>query len=206
MAACDIALELLETILHSVLYLRKLYPEAIFRKRQKYRIPVHMSVHKGVNEYVSASVRALRPYLERRLLESVSVVVTDPAGRHFETLAVELRVLDAAAICARDDPCLARLEASLSGLLLGLSATLGDCDPPPAGSTFQLQAAASRCLPESLDAAAEFPLTITDSAAPHGPTAAAEDGPGTEGCSVLPVRSVRNELFALEVTLRRPTG
>ena len=198
MAACDIALELLETALHSILYLRKLYPEAIFRKRQKYKIPVHMSVHKGVNEYVATSLRALRPYVEQRLLESVSVVVTDPTGRHCETLTIELRVLDSAAFSARDDPCLARLEASLAGLLLGLYGTLADCAPPPDGSSFLLHAAVSRCLPESLDPAGEFPLTITDSPRPP------EEAEGRS--AVLPIRSLRNDLFALEMTLRRPAG
>ena len=201
MAACDITLELLETVMHSILYLRKLYPEAIFRKRQKYKIPVQMSVHKGVNEYVASSLRALRPYIEQRLLESLSVVVTDPAGRHWETLTVELHVLNSAAISAQDDPCLARLEATLAGLLLGLYATLGDCAPPPADSTFRLHAAVCRCLPESLDAAADFPLTITDSQQPS----TAPAGKRTDS-TVLPIRSVRNELFALEVTLSRPAA
>ena len=215
MAACDIALELLETVLHSILYLRKLYPESIFRKRQKYKIPVQMSVHKGVNEYLASSLRALRPYVEQRLLESVSVVVTDPAGHHCETITIELHVLDSAAFSAQDDPYLARLETTLAGLLLGLYATLADCPPPPADSTFRLHATVSRCLVESLDAAGEFPLTITDSPEPSaasvagsGPETgeAGRTGRAVKDSTVLPIRSVRNDLFALEMTLRRPSA
>ncbi|XP_037091600.1 mitotic spindle assembly checkpoint protein MAD2B-like [Pollicipes pollicipes] len=196
MAACDLILEFVETALHSILYLRKLYPEAIFRKRQKYKVPVQMSVHKEVNEYIASTLSSLRPYLQEQLLEELAIVVIDPGGRTFETVTIELAVLGGDAYTVRGDEYLTRLEATLSGLLLGLYATLADCPAPPTDSTFRVHATVARCRSETLEQTEGFLLTV----------AAAPPPPPEDGCHVLPIRSVRNELFSVQMALRRPPG
>lgn len=194
MAAVDILSEFLETALHSVLYLRGLYPAAVFRRRQKYTVPVQMAVHREVSAYVAGAVRALRPYLQQRLLREVSVVVLDAAGRPAETVRLQVAVLDAAAAGVPGDPQLVQLETALAGLLLTLYSALPSLPPPAGDATFRLYASVSRSLPESLDAGAEFPLTLA-----VGDGDAAE---GEEDGHVLPIRSVRNQLFSLQVSVR----
>jgi len=193
MAACDLILELLEATLHSVLYLRNLYPAAIFRKRQKYKVPVHMSLHKEVNEYMASSLRALRPYLERQLLEELAVVVLDSAGRVAETVSVQVAVLDPAAFTLEDDTYLAQLETTLAGLLLTLYSTLPGCPPPPPDATFRLHATVTHCLADPLESTGGFQMTLADQ--PRVDAAC---------CRVVPIRSVRNSMFSVEMSLRRP--
>ena len=47
--------------------------------RKKYSVPVQMSRHPQLNEYVRSAVDGIRPWLVRGLVSSVSVVISNKA-------------------------------------------------------------------------------------------------------------------------------
>ena len=45
--------------IHTVLYVRRVYPADVFIRRKKYNTPVFQSRHPGLNEYISGVVKAI---------------------------------------------------------------------------------------------------------------------------------------------------
>lgn len=45
--------------IHTVLYVRRVYPAELFVRRKKYETPVYQSRHPGLNEYIAGAVKAM---------------------------------------------------------------------------------------------------------------------------------------------------
>ncbi|PSN52358.1 hypothetical protein C0J52_06715 [Blattella germanica] len=74
---CDILLEFLEVAIHNVLFIRNVYPAAIFVRRKKYGVPVQMSVHPYVNEYITECLKAVRELLKKNEVKKVTLTFSD---------------------------------------------------------------------------------------------------------------------------------
>lgn len=48
-----------EVAIHTILYVRQIYPPDLFVRRKKYDIPVFQSRHPALNEYISGAVKAI---------------------------------------------------------------------------------------------------------------------------------------------------
>jgi hypothetical protein len=48
-----------EVAIHTILYVRQVYPAEIFVRRKKYETPVFQSRHPALNEYISGAVKAI---------------------------------------------------------------------------------------------------------------------------------------------------
>jgi mitotic spindle assembly checkpoint protein MAD2B len=48
-----------EVAIHTILYVRQVYPAEIFVRRKKYDTPVFQSRHPALNEYISGAVKAI---------------------------------------------------------------------------------------------------------------------------------------------------
>ena len=48
-----------EVAIHTILYVRQVYPADLFIRRRKYDTPVFQSRHPGLNEYIAGAVRAI---------------------------------------------------------------------------------------------------------------------------------------------------
>jgi mitotic spindle assembly checkpoint protein MAD2B len=48
-----------EVAIHTILYVRQIYPADLFVRRKKYDTPVFQSRHPGLNEYISGAVKAI---------------------------------------------------------------------------------------------------------------------------------------------------
>lgn len=48
-----------EVAIHTILYVRQIYPAEIFVRRKKYDTPVFQSRHPSLNEYISGAVKAI---------------------------------------------------------------------------------------------------------------------------------------------------
>ena len=48
-----------EVAIHTILYVRQVYPAEIFVRRKKYNTPVFQSRHPALNEYISGAVKAI---------------------------------------------------------------------------------------------------------------------------------------------------
>jgi hypothetical protein len=53
------SLALVEVAIHTILYVRQIYPADLFVRRKKYDTPVFRSRHPALNEYISGAVKAI---------------------------------------------------------------------------------------------------------------------------------------------------
>jgi mitotic spindle assembly checkpoint protein MAD2B len=60
-SATDIHLhsDAVEVAIHTILYVRQIYPADLFVRRKKYDTPVFQSRHPALNEYISGAVKAI---------------------------------------------------------------------------------------------------------------------------------------------------
>lgn len=61
----DVLSEFLEVAVHLILYVREVYPVGIFQKRKKYNVPVQMSCHPELNQYIQDTLHCVKPLLEK---------------------------------------------------------------------------------------------------------------------------------------------
>ena len=48
-----------EVSIHTILYVRSIYPAGLFRRVKKYDAPVYQSQHPELNKYISGAVKAV---------------------------------------------------------------------------------------------------------------------------------------------------
>lgn len=89
----NIVCEFLEVAIHNVLYLRKLYPDAIFEPKRKYGVVVYYSRHPELNDYIIQCLKAASFHLKRNQLRSVFVCF------HIDEQLVEKYNFDICEIC-----------------------------------------------------------------------------------------------------------
>ncbi|CAH0517206.1 unnamed protein product [Peronospora belbahrii] len=85
----DLVLEFLEAIVHEFLFTSRVYPKESFDQRVLYDVPIHMSRHPLLCEYIYSMLDGCRTWLLRRELEKLCVILLSKEGRTLETLAVE---------------------------------------------------------------------------------------------------------------------
>ncbi|XP_019852776.1 PREDICTED: mitotic spindle assembly checkpoint protein MAD2B-like [Amphimedon queenslandica] len=62
-ARADVITEFIEAAIHSILYVRGVYPAAIFKPRRKYGTTVHMCCHADINQYIIKSLKTVHSLL-----------------------------------------------------------------------------------------------------------------------------------------------
>ncbi|KAG2149567.1 DNA-binding protein [Suillus cothurnatus] len=69
--------EFIEVAIHTILYVRQIYPADLFVRRKKYDTPVFQSRHPALNEYISGTVKAVSDELVLGNVDKVVVVIKD---------------------------------------------------------------------------------------------------------------------------------
>lgn len=69
--------EFIEVAIHTILYVRQVYPADLFIRRKKYNTPVYQSRHPDLNEYISGAVKAIGEELVLGSVDKVVVVIKD---------------------------------------------------------------------------------------------------------------------------------
>ncbi|KAG5724729.1 DNA polymerase zeta processivity subunit [Termitomyces sp. T112] len=69
--------EFIEVAIHSILYIRQVYPADLFVRRKKYDTPVFQSRHPALNDYISGAVKAVAEELVSGNVDKVMVVIKD---------------------------------------------------------------------------------------------------------------------------------
>jgi len=69
--------EFIEVAIHTILYVRQIYPPDLFVRRKKYDMPVFQSRHPALNEYISGAVKAITDELVSGNIQKVVVVIKD---------------------------------------------------------------------------------------------------------------------------------
>ncbi|KAJ3556520.1 hypothetical protein NM688_g1985 [Phlebia brevispora] len=67
--------EFIEVAIHTILYVRQIYPAELFVRRKKYNTPVFQSRHPALNEYISGAVRAIGEELTSGNVDKVVIII-----------------------------------------------------------------------------------------------------------------------------------
>ncbi|KAJ3586452.1 hypothetical protein NHX12_012850 [Muraenolepis orangiensis] len=86
----DILCEFLEVAIHLILYVREVYPSGIFQKKRKYNVPVQMSCHPELNQYIQDTLHCVKPLIEKNDAEKVAVVIMDKEHHPVERFVFEI--------------------------------------------------------------------------------------------------------------------
>ncbi|KAJ1528682.1 hypothetical protein ONE63_007076 [Megalurothrips usitatus] len=86
----DILIEFLEVSIHHLLFLRNLYPSSIFVLRKMYNVPVHVSKHPGVNQYITEVLQSARVLLRLKGLKSLTLCFYNDTNMPIERFVFDL--------------------------------------------------------------------------------------------------------------------
>jgi len=77
-------IEFIEVAIHTILYVRQVYPAELFIRRKKYDAPVFQSRHPALNAYVSGAVKAIGGELVNGNLDKIVVVIKNKEEKALE--------------------------------------------------------------------------------------------------------------------------
>uniref|UniRef100_I3JHG5 Mitotic spindle assembly checkpoint protein MAD2B n=2 Tax=Oreochromis TaxID=8139 RepID=I3JHG5_ORENI len=176
----DILCEFLEVAIHLILYVREVYPSGIFQKRKKYNVPVQMSCHPELNQYIQDTLHCIKPLIEKNDAEKVVVVIMDkehhPVERFvFEIsqpplLSIRLLVTDCCLCFHSSDTLLSHVEQLLRAFILKISVCDAVLNSNPPGCSFTVlvhtRDAATRNM-EKVQVIKDFPWIVADEQEVH---------------------------------------
>ncbi|CAM9153688.1 unnamed protein product [Ascophyllum nodosum] len=98
-ALADIINEFIEAAVHTLLHARRVYPQAIFERRRKYGVPVWMSRHPDLNDYIYQVLLRTKVFISQGIIRKVLVCFFEEGGHHHnhhvhpvEKVAFEVRM------------------------------------------------------------------------------------------------------------------
>ncbi|KAI0375163.1 DNA-binding protein [Pilatotrama ljubarskyi] len=83
--------EFIEVAIHTILYVRQVYPPDLFVRRRKYDTPVYQSRHPALNEYIAGAVKAITDELTLGTVDKVVVVIKSADEKPLERFIFALR-------------------------------------------------------------------------------------------------------------------
>uniref|UniRef100_A0A182K596 HORMA domain-containing protein n=1 Tax=Anopheles christyi TaxID=43041 RepID=A0A182K596_9DIPT len=117
----DVIIEMMEIYINSILYKRKLYPEAIFRIRKAYNIPVYVSIYSALNDYIAQTLKAAREMLRNRKMRRLEVAIFENQENLLESYVFNLNYQGNA---MEHDENMSAFEEELRQSLLSLDARM----------------------------------------------------------------------------------
>uniref|UniRef100_A0A3P8SQJ3 Mitotic spindle assembly checkpoint protein MAD2B n=1 Tax=Amphiprion percula TaxID=161767 RepID=A0A3P8SQJ3_AMPPE len=130
----DILCEFLEVAIHLILYVREVYPSGIFQKRKKYNVPVQMSCHPELNQYIQDTLHCVKPLIEKNDAEKVVVVIMDKEHHPVERFVFEISQPPLLSISS--DTLLSHVEQLLRAFILKISVCDAVLNNNPPGCSF----------------------------------------------------------------------
>ncbi|TBU34754.1 DNA-binding protein [Dichomitus squalens] len=83
--------EFIEVAIHTILYVRQVYPAELFVRRRKYDTPVFQSRHPALNEYIAGAVKAISDELALGHVDKVVVVIKSAQEQPLERFIFAVR-------------------------------------------------------------------------------------------------------------------
>eukprot|EP00071_Canis_lupus_P054435 XP_544568.4 LOW QUALITY PROTEIN: mitotic spindle assembly checkpoint protein MAD2B [Canis lupus familiaris] len=159
----DVFDEFLEGHAHLIMRRREVYPVGIFQKSKKYNVPVQMSCHPELNQYIQDTLHCVKPLLEKNDVEKVVVVILDKEHRPVEKFVFEITQPPLLSISS--DSLLSHVEQLLRAFILKISVCDAVLDHNPPGCTFTVlvhtREAATRNM-EKIQVIKDFPWILAD--------------------------------------------
>uniref|UniRef100_A0A903Z0F4 HORMA domain-containing protein n=1 Tax=Anopheles minimus TaxID=112268 RepID=A0A903Z0F4_9DIPT len=119
----DVIIEMMEIYINAILYKRKLYPEAIFRIRKAYNIPVYISIYTALNDYITKSLKAARELMRNGKMRRLEVIIFQEQENPMESYVFDLNY---GGSVSDKDPNMSAFEEELRKSLLSLDARMKD--------------------------------------------------------------------------------
>jgi len=124
-------LELVEVLIHQVIYLRDIYPKSIFSKKKKYKTPLMMCEHPWVNDYIQKTIASIEAFIKGQQPDLNSIVlVLSEEGCVTEKYFLDLDLQTLLAGISVNDEFLVDLQLSFVTVLLRLNQVLSDMKAP----------------------------------------------------------------------------
>jgi len=191
-SVADVICEFLEVAFHLVLYNRGLYPDGIFKKRQKYNISVMMSCHPDLNSYINDVLVGVKLLITKGNVERDSLqIVTN------ENVPIEKYVCELLLFMDRDrnraiESVSPGLEQQLRDLLLKIHTADAVLKPLPNECSFAVSIQTKESIANKLvngEHFEGFPWVKSD----EKDAASCFANPG-----ILPLKSCSTQLFDLQ--------
>ncbi|GLV45527.1 DNA polymerase zeta subunit 2 [Carabus blaptoides fortunei] len=126
--------EFIEMIINNILYIRKLYPDAIFQRIHKYGLVLYRSIHPHLNEYILHCMEAVLFLAKENKLSKVVICFNRPHQQFFEKLVLDVGWLK----FTDSDSLLLSLEKSFRSFFIRLYAANGMMKPFPNDISFAI--------------------------------------------------------------------
>lgn len=164
----DILCEFLEVAIHLILYVREVYPSGIFQKRRKYNVPVQMSCHPDLNQYIQDTLHCVKPLIEKNEAEKVVVVIMDKEHHPVERFVFEISQPTLLSISS--ETLLSHVEQLLRAFILKISVCDAVLNNNPPDCSFSVlvhtRESATRNM-EKVQVIKDFPWIVADEQEVH---------------------------------------
>lgn len=97
-------MEIMEVCIHTILYLRSIYPYQVFRKRKVFNIPVYLSVYPKLNKYISDMMLYAKDLLAVNRLSRVIISVYECSDTHGTVVGDLEHYVLAPRLCDNEQP------------------------------------------------------------------------------------------------------
>ncbi|XP_033642371.1 mitotic spindle assembly checkpoint protein MAD2B-like isoform X1 [Asterias rubens] len=134
--AADILCEFLEVAVNQILYIRNLYPSGIFDRRKKYNVPVQMSRHPELNQYITDVIAGIKPLLVKDEIQCISVVIIHALQHPVERFVFEIAPPSSRSLS--NDSFLINIEQSLRAFLLRINTCDAALQSNPPDCSFKI--------------------------------------------------------------------
>ena len=120
----DVFVEFIEVVIHQVVFLMKIYPDSIFVNRRKFNIPVKMSNHPWVNNYIDQVLETFKKNVESDNIDfdNIDIVVSNKTRDFRDKFRIEFNKLNSS--IQRIPIYLHRIEMNLASIVMRLSSAV----------------------------------------------------------------------------------
>mmetsp|Transcript_63940 Transcript_63940/g.151239 ORF Transcript_63940/g.151239 Transcript_63940/m.151239 type:complete len:189 (-) Transcript_63940:576-1142(-) len=125
--------DFLEVAIHSILFVREIYPADLFQRCRKYGVPVRQSRHPSLNQYIADAVESVSEWVKLGCLDKFVLEIRDSTGAVTERFVFSISTFDpAASVDVR------ALESTLRAFLLKINVSEAMLKTAPPDCTWGL--------------------------------------------------------------------
>eukprot|EP01095_Lingulamoeba_sp_RSL-Kostka_P010440 TRINITY_DN3752_c1_g1_i2.p1 TRINITY_DN3752_c1_g1~~TRINITY_DN3752_c1_g1_i2.p1 ORF type:complete len:218 (-),score=26.04 TRINITY_DN3752_c1_g1_i2:229-882(-) len=129
--------EFLIILTHHIVKNREIYPEGIFKQSKYNEIPVYMSIHPELNQYIDDAIRAMQSYLIDGEIRVVAIQFRNEEEEIVECFEFEIKSILSTSIEDEDD--IEELEIYFVDCIFKIGCLFGSLSALPNNCTFSIE-------------------------------------------------------------------
>nr|XP_010908765.1 DNA polymerase zeta processivity subunit [Elaeis guineensis] len=131
-----VVVEFLEVAITSIVFLKGFYPPGAFERRRYMNVVVHKARHPQLSNYIHSATSDLLPFIEKGLVERVTVIFYDKEHVPVERFVFKLNLNQSYSSKVEENS----LEFALRAFLIKLTVAKPVTKPLPSGSSWEITA------------------------------------------------------------------